>query len=159
MNNILNKIAQMERNSEEIQLASHHVELGLADTLKTNVNEDNKNIAKLDSQIEKAEKQIFLEKKLANFPSNKKEYMVRVLSEKKMTEITENFNYVSDLYDKKEENEIETLRESAQPKTKGADVTRQEEVVNESKSYSSAEHDGSDFVSKAYVSEFTKKAY
>ena len=53
MNNILNKIAQMERNSEEIQLASHHVELGLADTLKTNVNEDNKNIAKLDSQIEK----------------------------------------------------------------------------------------------------------
>lgn len=85
--------------------------------------------------------------------------MVRVLSEKKMSEITENFNYVSDLYDKKEENEIETLRESAQPKTKGADVTRQDEVVNESKSYSSAEHDGSDFVSKAYVSEFTKKAY
>ena len=110
-------------------------------------------------RAEKAEKQIFLEKKLANFPSNKKEYMVRVLSEKKMSEITENFNYVSDLYDKKEENEIETLRESAQPKTKGVDVTRQEEVVNESKSYSSAEHDGSDFVSKAYVSEFTKKAY
>ena len=76
-----------------------------------------------------------------------------------MSEITENFNYVSDLYDKKEENEIETLRESAKPKTKGVDVTRQEEVVNESKSYSSAEHDGSDFVSKAYVTEFTKKAY
>jgi hypothetical protein len=53
MNNILNKIAQMERNAEEIQLASHHVELGLADTFKTNVNVDNKNIAKLDSQIEK----------------------------------------------------------------------------------------------------------
>ena len=53
MNNILNKIAQMERNAEEVNLASHHVELGLADTLKTNVNEDNKNIDKLDSQIEK----------------------------------------------------------------------------------------------------------
>ena len=34
-----------------------------------------------------------------------------------------------------------------------------DDLVNESKSYSSAEHDGSDFVSKAYVSEFTKKAY
>lgn len=53
MNNILNKIAQMERNAEEIQLASHHVELGLADTLKTNVNEDNKNVEKLQLQIEK----------------------------------------------------------------------------------------------------------
>ena len=29
MNNILNKIAQMERNAEEIQLASHKVELGI----------------------------------------------------------------------------------------------------------------------------------
>jgi hypothetical protein len=53
MKNILNKIAQMERNAEEIQLASHRVELGLADTLKTNVNEDNKNVEKLQLQIEK----------------------------------------------------------------------------------------------------------
>jgi hypothetical protein len=29
MNNILNKIAQMERNAEEIQLASHHIELAV----------------------------------------------------------------------------------------------------------------------------------
>ena len=34
MNNILNKIAQMERNAEEIQLASHKVELALADDAK-----------------------------------------------------------------------------------------------------------------------------
>jgi hypothetical protein len=31
MNNILNKIAQMERNAEEIKLASHKVELSIAD--------------------------------------------------------------------------------------------------------------------------------
>ena len=34
MNNILNKIAQMERNAEEIQLASHKVELALVDDAK-----------------------------------------------------------------------------------------------------------------------------
>ena len=34
MNNILNKIAQMERNAEEIQLASHRVELSLVDDFK-----------------------------------------------------------------------------------------------------------------------------
>lgn len=33
MNNILNKIAQMERNAEEIKLASHKVELGLVEDL------------------------------------------------------------------------------------------------------------------------------
>ena len=33
MNNILNKIAQMERNAEEVNLASHKVELALLDEL------------------------------------------------------------------------------------------------------------------------------
>lgn len=35
MNNILNKIAQMERNAEEIKLESHKVELGALDDLTT----------------------------------------------------------------------------------------------------------------------------
>ena len=33
MNNILNKIAQMERNAEEIKLASHKVDLALLDEI------------------------------------------------------------------------------------------------------------------------------
>ena len=33
MNNILNKIAQMERNADEVNLASHKVELALLDEL------------------------------------------------------------------------------------------------------------------------------
>ena len=35
MNNILNKIAEMERNAEEIQLASHKVELATLDEITT----------------------------------------------------------------------------------------------------------------------------
>lgn len=34
MNNILNKIAQMERNAEEVKLASHKVELSVKDDAK-----------------------------------------------------------------------------------------------------------------------------
>lgn len=34
MNNILNKIAQMERNAEEVNLASHKVELGALDEIQ-----------------------------------------------------------------------------------------------------------------------------
>ena len=35
MNNILNKIAQMERNAEEVNLASHKVELATLDEITT----------------------------------------------------------------------------------------------------------------------------
>ena len=35
MNNILNKIAQMERNTEEVNLASHKVELATLDEITT----------------------------------------------------------------------------------------------------------------------------
>ena len=34
MNNILNKIAQMERNAEEVNISSHKVDLSLAEDLK-----------------------------------------------------------------------------------------------------------------------------
>ena len=101
----------------------------------------------------------YLENKLINFPADKKEYMLRVLSEKKLENIKENFNYVSEMFDKKEEDEMVTLKESATVKTKNVDVTAPEEVVTESKSFSTADNYGSDYVAKAYVTEFTKKLY
>jgi hypothetical protein len=118
-----------------------------------------KQLALVTEKSENLEKQIYLENKLVNFPADKKEYMLRVLSEKKMESIKENFNYVSEMFDKKEEDEIETLKESATVKTKNADVAIPEEVVTESKSFSSADNFGADYVTKAYVSEFTKKPY
>jgi uncharacterized HAD superfamily protein len=59
MNNILNKIAQMERNAaeiQEVQLAKHEVQLGMFDTFKTNINVDNKNIAQLEKMVEAIKK-------------------------------------------------------------------------------------------------------
>lgn len=121
--------------------------------------EAQKQLKLITEKTEALEKQLFLEKKLESFPPTKKDYMMRVLSEKKMDAIKENFNYVSELFDKKEKDELETLKESATPKTRGVDVSTPEEVVNESKSHSSADEDGSDYVASRYVSEFTKKAY
>lgn len=118
-----------------------------------------KQLALITEKAEKLEKQIFLEHKLANFPAGKKEYMLRVLSEKKIEDVKENFNYVSEMYDKKEEDEMETLKESATVKTKHIDVAKPETVVTESKSFSSADEVGAEYVAKAYVSEFTKKPY
>jgi len=155
-----------------VGLSDEFVNEGVKEALldgKQQIDEANAQIKKLEEQVklitekaENAEKQLFLEKKLENFPKAKKEYMVRVLSEKKMETIKENFNYVAEMYDKKEEDEVQVLKESVQTKTKGVDVTQPKEVLKESKSYSSAEAEateGAAYVAKAYVSEFTKKPY
>jgi hypothetical protein len=136
---------------------------------KKQIDEANEQVKKLENQVkfitEKAEnagKQLFLEKKLENFPKAKKDYMLRVLSEKKIENIKENFNYVAEMYDKKEEDEVEVLKESATQFSKGIDVPVQPAVVNESKSYSSAEsfaEEGAQQVANLYVSEFIKKRY
>ena len=134
---------------------------------KTQIDEAKSQVAQLQKQnklltekVQNTEKQIFLEQKLVDFPKAKKEYMLRVLSEKTMDSIKENFNYVAEMYDKKEEGEMEVLKETATTKSKGVDVdTSGQKVVNESKSFSSAEDDGADHVKNAYVSEFTKPKY
>ena len=77
-----------------------------------------------------------------------------------MESIKENFNYVSEMYDKKEEEENITLKESAKPMSRGVDVSAPVETLNESKSFSTADdNDGASFVASAYVTEFTKRAY
>ena len=161
---IVNEVKRLVGLSD--QFVNENVKEALIDG-KMQIEEANEHTKKIVAQLklvteraENAEKQIFLEKKLVNFPSSKKEYMTRVLSEKTLESIKENFTYVSDMYDKKEEGDIETLKESTKPKTKGTDVAKQEEIVNESKSYSSADDaDGASYVANAYVSEFTRKAY
>jgi hypothetical protein len=161
---IVNEVKRLVGLSDEF--VNENVKEALIDG-KMQIEEANEQAKKLATQLklvteraENAEKQIFLEKKLVNFPVAKKGYMSRVLSEKTLESIKENFTYVSDMYDKKEEGDIELLKEYTQPKTKGVDVTKQEEVVRESKSYSSADdNDGASYVANAYVSEFTKKAY
>ncbi len=133
---------------------------------KKQIDEANARAAELEKQYklitektQNLEKQLFLEKKLVSFPPAKKEYMMRVLSEKKLEVINENFNYVSEMYDKKETEELSSLKESAKPKSKNVDVSIPDELINESKSFSTADDEGATFVAKAYVSEFTKKSY
>lgn len=152
-----------------VGLSDEFVNESIKDALvdgKKQIDEANTRTAEVEAQLklvtEKAEaleKQLFLENKLANFPAAKKTYMMRVLSEKKMEAIKENFNYVSEMFDKNEEAEVETLKESATAKTRDVDVAPAPEVINESKSSSSADDVGADYVAKAYVSEFTKRPY
>jgi hypothetical protein len=161
---IVNEVKRLVGLSDEF--VNESIKEALLDG-KKQIDEANVRTSEVEKQLklitEKAavaEKNLFLEKKLENFPAAKKEYMQRVLSEKSLSSIKENFNYVSEMYDKKESDDVEVLRESTSPKSKGVDVgTEKKETLNESKSFSSADVDGADFVAKAYVSELTKKLY
>lgn len=161
---IINEVKRLVGLSDEF--VNESIKEALLDG-KKQIDEANARTSEVEKQLklitEKAaiaEKNLFLEKKLENFPAAKKEYMQRVLSEKSLNSIKENFNYVSEMYDKKESDDVEVLRESTSPKSKGVDVgTEKKETLNESKSFSSADVDGADFVAKAYVSELTKKLY
>ena len=161
---IVNEVKRLVGLSDEF--VNESIKEALLDG-KKQIDEANARTSEVEKQLklitEKAavaEKNLFLEKKLENFPAAKKEYMQRVLSEKSLNSIKENFNYVSEMYDKKESDDVEVLRESTSPKSKGVDVgTEKKETLNESKSFSSADVDGADFVAKAYVSELTKKLY
>lgn len=122
-------------------------------------NEHSKHARLLSEKLAHVEKNLLLEKRVANLPAPKKAYMLRVLSEKDAKFIEENFEYVSEMYEKKEEDNLQTLRESTAPKTRGVDVGR---VVTEdrksTKSFSSANSDdGETYVAESYVSLFKNK--
>jgi len=114
-----------------------------------------KNAQLLSEKVEKLETSLLLEKKVSTLPANKRNYVQRVLAEKSAQYINENFNYVLEMYDKREEENLQTLKESTKPKSQGVDViTESKEVKNVSKSFSSAGDDdsGEKFVAESYVS-------
>jgi len=113
----------------------------------------------LSEKVQKLEANLLLERKSSTLPANKKSYVQRVLAEKDAKFINENFNYVLEMFDKREEENLEVLKESTKPKTQGADVLVTEDKKQVTKSYSSAGTDdsGEQFVAESYVSLLKKK--
>lgn len=107
----------------------------------------------LNEKVAVMERDLLLEKKVANLPAPKKAYMLRVLAEKDAKFITENFDYVSEVYEKKEEDNLQVLKESTAPKSKGVDRVITEEVKQGTKSFIPKEDDsGEKYVAESYVS-------
>jgi hypothetical protein len=114
----------------------------------------------LSEKVEALEKNLLLEKKIANLPAPKKAYMLRVLAEKDVKFINENFSYVSDMYEKREEEAMETLKESTKPKSAGVDRVITEQAEKKSASYNSANDDGGEqYVAESYVGLLKKTVY
>ena len=112
-----------------------------------------KESALLLEKVATIERDLLLEKKIANLPAPKKTYMLRMLGEKDAKFINENFEYASDLYEKREEENLQVLKESTAPKTKGVDRVVTEDAKPVTKSFMTKDEDsGEKYVAESYVS-------
>lgn len=69
--------------------------------------------ANLKKEIDTLQKAIFIESNTSKMAPNKKEYVKKILQEKDITFVKENFDYISKLYDKKEAEQTEVIKEQA----------------------------------------------
>lgn len=83
------------------------------DSLSTRITELEKENSVLKENYRKTKASLFLETKTANMPTKKKEYLVRVLSDKSPKFIEENFDYTLRLFEKKEKERLNMIKEEA----------------------------------------------
>jgi len=88
-------------------------------------------VSTLSEELEQVKAQLVLEQKLSSVTPEKRSYVKRVLQGKDAQFITENFDYTISLFDQKEEERVEALREEASEKT----------VIRESVSVPSSEEE------------------
>lgn len=69
--------------------------------------------AQLKKKIDDMNKNLFIESNVAKMTVSKKEYIKKILSDKDLKFVQENFDYVSKLYDKREAEQLETIKEQA----------------------------------------------
>lgn len=90
----------------------------------------------LKARAEKAEATLVLEQKTVGLPKDKKDYVIKLLSNKTPEFITENFDYTLSMFEKDQETVLETLKNTATPVTKTVDrpvapAKQEAELVNE----------------------------
>jgi len=95
------------------------------DSLRSELNSVLKENADLTLKKNKAEAFILLEKKTAELPSAKKNFINKLLGNKSPEYIEENFSYVVDMFEKESQEEVELIKESVKEETtKTASVDR-----------------------------------
>ena len=88
------------------------------DNLTTDLNAFKKENKVLKEAYLKQNADLLLERKTANLPDSKKQYLIKILSDKTPRFIKENFNYTASLFDKKEKERLSVIKEEAYTKRK-----------------------------------------
>lgn len=125
------------------------------DSLVKQVNESNDEIAKLNNQIKHMRSAILLEGKVKGMPSSKKEFIISLLGDKDEKYITENFNYVVEMFENEEDEEKAKVATEATKTaiSSGVKVPTNASVINES---SNANNVSNNATISEYLSELKK---
>jgi|TARA_R110000868_G_scaffold380857_2_gene647161 hypothetical protein len=105
----------------------------------------------LNENFKQQSAELVLEKTTADLPDAKKSYMKKMLQGKNAEYITENFDYVLDLFDKKEEDRLEILKEQA---VTGMEAMQVDRPVTES--VEANETQESSGLNRTYLTELNK---
>ena len=84
----------------------------------------------LSEQVQRLESHILLSEKTAGLPEEKATYIHRMLSDKSVDFITENFDYTVRLFDKTEEEKLEEYKKESKTKTASVDRPIVEQTEN-----------------------------
>lgn len=102
------------------------------DEYKTALDKANADLVTVKESYHNTAAELLVEKKTSEFPEDKKAYMKKMLSNKDTQYITENFDYVLNLFDKNEEEHTAVLTEQAIQQSEGLQIDASKTVVTES---------------------------
>ena len=105
------------------------------DSLRAELNESLKENAQLNQRANKAEATIVLEKKTADMPSAKKQFVTKLLSNKAPQYIEENFSYVVEMFEKEAQEEVDEIKESVKRQFTKAPHVDRPQIIEESKNF------------------------
>jgi hypothetical protein len=92
------------------------------DTLTKELNEAVKTNIQINQDLKSTSSKLVLETKTTDFGDSKKNYVMRVLENKSPEEIKENFDYVVEMFERNEADEVEVLTEAASKKVRSTKV-------------------------------------
>jgi len=124
------------------------------DGLRGELNKVIQENVKINKENNAIKTNLILEKNTMSFPEEKKQYVMRVLADKSPEYVSENFNYVIEMYNRDEQDSRELIREEAKKAAVSSTVQRPK-LVLESVAQSGTS-DGQDNITNLYLSELHK---
>ena len=160
--NIINEMKKLLAIDEEY--VTENVREALEDgksaitNLHKELNEAVKENVKLNQQLKSAKADLILEQKTQHMEEKKSKFVRRLLNDKSPEYITENFDYVVEMFDRNEDEEAETQAQSARAKAVSNHVrVPKSELINEKVEDNNNVEDSSLIGVNAYLTEMVSQ--
>ena len=126
------------------------------DGLKVELNKTIQENVKLNKEFAKTRTALVLEKNTASFPNEKREFVMRVLSDKNPDYVKENFNYVVEMYNRDEQDNNQIIKQEVQQDAVSSKVETPKLVLESVSSIGTSDGSGDEPVVNSYLTELHK---